>query len=150
MVTETQTWRHSPSVPHGIGDQGLTVAQHRPRFKIPFARFQGGPQTVLLPAAPHVCPAAPAAHGCFSCQQKTPVQRGPWVLPGSLSADRSRFGVFPGPAWHPWLLHWNLPFHCSQEIDIMFPLPCWDLAADYSFHVVFSTRKSTFLPPCCP
>lgn len=32
----------------------------------------------------------------------------------------------------------------------MLPLPCWDLAVDYSFRVAFNTRKSTFFPTQLP
>lgn len=124
-------------------------------FKTAFAGIQGGPWTSPLPVVPRSWPSSLHQRPSQQHVAASPANRkfllefltGAWVCSGSVVTDCSRFGVFPSPDWHPRLLHWNLPFHCSQELNIVFSLPSWDLAADYSFRVVFITERALFLHP---
>lgn len=139
---------------HRAGETPLKLGQQwrsQTSSKAPLPGHQGGP--ARSPQRPLAAPAAQTSaaptstqHCC--CQHEIPVQRGSQSHTSSAVTDPSRFGVFPSPAWHPQLLHWNLPFGCSQELSFMILLPPWDLAAGYSFRVLFNTRKILFFPPC--
>lgn len=93
------------------------------------------------------CCALPLPH-----QQNILCSWGPWVLAG-CGCGLFAGWPFPQSSLAPpasALEFAILPFCCSQESNIMFSLPCWDLAADRSLCAVFNTRKSTFSPPHCP
>lgn len=135
---------------HRAGETPLELGQQwrsQTSSKAPPPGDQGGP--ARSPQWPWAAPAAhtgaaPTSTQPCCCQHEIPVQRGSQSHTSSAVTDPSRVGVFPSPAWHPQLLHWNLPFGCSQELGFMILLPPWDLAADYSFRVLFNTRKKPF------
>lgn len=137
---------------HRAGETPLKLGQQwrsQTSSKAPLPGHQGGPagspqRPLAAPAAQTGAAPTSTQHCCG--QHEIPVQRGSQSHTSSAVTDPSRFGVFPSPAWHPQLLHWNLPFGCSQELSFMILLPPLGLGCRLFFPCSFQHKKNSFFP----